>query len=124
VASGHRSGGRRNGRGRSDGGQSWHVHAASVTKAACCARRRCGSRCRDRYRGRYRGNRGLGCFETTTTAPSEIFSPRATRISFTTPAADDGTSIVALSDSRVTRASSTLTTSPTMTQMSITGTSW
>jgi hypothetical protein len=61
---------------------------------------------------------------TTTTAPSEIFSPSATRISFTTPAADDGTSIVALSDSRVTSASSTLTTSPTMTQMSITGTSW
>jgi hypothetical protein len=52
------------------------------------------------------------------------FSPSATRISFTTPAADEGTSIVALSDSRVTSASSTLTTSPTMTQMSITGTSW
>ena len=31
---------------------------------------------------------------------------------------------VALSDSRVTSASSTLTTSPTMTQRSITGTSW
>jgi hypothetical protein len=60
---------------------------------------------------------------TTTTAPAEILSPSATRISLTTPAAEDGTSIVALSDSRVTSASSTLTTSPTMTQMSITGTS-
>jgi hypothetical protein len=50
---------------------------------------------------------------TATTAPSDSFSPSATRILLTTPATGEGTSIVALSDSRVTSASSTLTTSPT-----------
>jgi hypothetical protein len=53
--------------------------------------------------------------------PCETRSPSATRISRTTPAAEDGTSIVALSDSSVTSASSTLTVSPTATQISMTG---
>jgi hypothetical protein len=43
--------------------------------------------------------------------------------SLTTPATLLGTSIVALSDSRVIRASSILTVSPAWTQTSITGTS-
>ena len=58
----------------------------------------------------------------TTTAPSLTLSPSLTFTSLTTPAADDGTSIVALSDSSVTSASSTFTVSPTLTKMSMTGT--
>jgi hypothetical protein len=60
----------------------------------------------------------------TTTAPSEILSPSFTFTSLTTPATLLGTSIVALSDSRVTKASSSLMVSPTATQTSMTGTSW
>src|SRR5690606_3380144 len=60
---------------------------------------------------------------TTTTAPSDTASPTLTFTSFTTPAADDGTSIVALSDSSVTRPWSLATVSPTETSTSITGTS-
>src|SRR5690606_14628732 len=60
---------------------------------------------------------------TTTTLPSATLSPTLTRTSRTTPAADDGTSIVALSDSSVARPWSTATVSPTATSTSITGTS-
>src|SRR5690606_38258241 len=60
---------------------------------------------------------------TTTTLPSDTASPSLTLTSLTTPAADDGTSIVALSDSSVTRPWSTATVSPTATSTSITGTS-
>jgi hypothetical protein len=58
---------------------------------------------------------------SATTDPVETLSPSLTFISLTTPATLLGTSIVALSDSRVTSASSTLTVSPTATQRSITG---
>src|SRR5580765_3452733 len=57
-----------------------------------------------------------------TTVPSEISSPSLTLISLTTPATDDGTSIVALSDSSVTRPWSLATVSPAFTSTSITGT--
>src|SRR5690606_33266764 len=60
---------------------------------------------------------------TTTTAPSDSVSPSLTFSSLTTPAAEDGTSSVALSDSRVTRPWSFFTVSPTATNISITGTS-
>jgi hypothetical protein len=40
---------------------------------------------------------------TAITLPSETLSPSLTFNSFTTPAADEGTSIVALSDSSVTK---------------------
>jgi len=50
-------------------------------------------------------------------------SPTFTRTSFTVPAALDGTSIVALSDSSVTRPWSFLTASPGLTSTSMTGTS-
>ena len=59
---------------------------------------------------------------SATTAPSAISSPSLTLISFTTPANADGTSIVALSDSSVTRPWSFFTVSPTATRISITGT--
>ena len=59
----------------------------------------------------------------TMTWPSPTLSPSLTSTSLTTPAADEGTSIVALSDSSVSRASSTLTLSPGLTKISITGTS-
>jgi hypothetical protein len=83
--------------------------ATGIAAGSCGHRRACG------IAGRFENDddRAFG----------NLFAEGLTRISLTTPAADDGTSIVALSDSRVTRASSTLTTSPTMTQMSITGTS-
>ena len=58
-----------------------------------------------------------------TTLPSDSLSPIFTFNSLTTPAADDGTSIVALSDSSVTRPWSFFTVSPTATSISITGTS-
>ena len=61
---------------------------------------------------------------TTTTVPSLTVSPTLTRTSWTFPAAVAGTSMVALSDSRVTRGSSSATTSPGATCTSITGTSW
>ena len=61
---------------------------------------------------------------TTTTVPSLTVSPTLTRTSWTLPAAVAGTSMVALSDSRVTRGSSSATTSPVVTCTSITGTSW
>jgi len=56
-----------------------------------------------------------------TTAPSDNLSPKATLISLTTPSADDGTSIVALSLSSDTNESSFLIVSPTFTKISITG---
>ena len=59
---------------------------------------------------------------TATTAPSDRVSPTLTFSSLTTPAADEGTSIVALSDSSVTRPWSLATVSPTRTSTSITGT--
>src|SRR5690348_931176 len=59
------------------------------------------------------------------TAPSETSSPTFTLSSFTVPAALDGTSIVALSDSSVIRLCSFVTVSPAFTSTSITGTlSW
>ncbi len=58
-----------------------------------------------------------------TSAPCESESPSFTLISLTTPDTDDGTSMVALSDSSVTRLWSLLTVSPTDTSTSITGTS-
>src|SRR5215218_9200159 len=60
---------------------------------------------------------------TTMTVPSLTVSPTSTRTSWTCPEAVDGTSMVALSDSRVTSGSSTATTSPGDTCTSITGTS-
>ncbi len=56
-----------------------------------------------------------------TTVPSEISSPSLTLSSLTTPATDEGTSIVALSDSSVTRPWSLLTVSPGLTRTSMTG---
>src|SRR5829696_7056108 len=61
---------------------------------------------------------------TTTTVPSLTVSPTLTLTSCTFPAAVAGTSMVALSDSSVTRGSSSATTSPGDTCTSITGTSW
>src|SRR4249919_244969 len=58
-----------------------------------------------------------------TTLPSDNLSPTFTFNSTILPATDDGTSIVALSDSSVTRPWSCFTTSPTATSSSITGTS-
>jgi hypothetical protein len=55
--------------------------------------------------------------------PSLTLSPIFSLISFTTPAAGEGTSMVALSDSRVTSGSSAFTVSPGLTSMPITGTS-
>src|SRR6266404_9390077 len=59
----------------------------------------------------------------TITVPSDTLSPTLTLMSFTTPASGAGTSIVALSDSRVISASSAFTVSPGLTMISITGTS-
>ena len=55
--------------------------------------------------------------------PSLTLSPTLTTTSFTVPAEGAGTSIVALSDSSVTSASSAFTASPAFTSTSITGTS-
>jgi hypothetical protein len=55
--------------------------------------------------------------------PSPTLSPSLTRTSLTVPAAGEGTSIVALSDSSVTRESSAFTASPGLTNTSMTGTS-
>jgi pyruvate/2-oxoglutarate dehydrogenase complex dihydrolipoamide acyltransferase (E2) component len=57
------------------------------------------------------------------TTPSATLSPSLTLSSRTVPAAGEGTSIVALSDSSVTSGSSALTTSPGLTRTSMTGTS-
>ena len=59
---------------------------------------------------------------SATTLPSDSESPTLTLISFTTPAIGAGTSIVALSDSSVTRPWSFFTVSPTATSSLITGT--
>ena len=59
---------------------------------------------------------------TSTTLPSDKVSPSLTFNSLTTPAADDGTSSVALSDSSVTKPWSFATVSPTATSTSMTGT--
>src|SRR6478736_3642897 len=58
-----------------------------------------------------------------TTLPSDNLSPTFTFNSTILPATDEGTSIVALSDSSVTRPWSTFTVSPTATSNSMTGTS-
>src|SRR2546429_553833 len=55
--------------------------------------------------------------------PSLTLSPTLTLTSLTVPAAGDGTSIVALSDSRVTTGVSVLIVSPGLTSTSMTGTS-
>src|SRR5438034_2072438 len=55
--------------------------------------------------------------------PSLTLSPTLTLSSLTVPAAGEGTSIVALSDSRVTSESSAFTVSPGLTKTSMTGTS-
>ena len=55
--------------------------------------------------------------------PSLTWSPTLTRTSATVPADGAGTSMVALSDSRVTSGSSALTRSPALTCTSMTGTS-
>src|SRR5437879_5014649 len=57
------------------------------------------------------------------TLPSLTLSPNLTLSSLTVPAAGEGTSIVALSDSRVTSESSAFTVSPGLTKTSMTGTS-
>src|SRR5215831_14880732 len=57
------------------------------------------------------------------TLPSLNLSPSLTLTSFTVPAAGEGTSIVALSDSSVINGSSAFTASPALTKTSITGTS-
>src|SRR5262245_43215081 len=57
------------------------------------------------------------------TLPSLTLSPTLTFSCLTVPAAGAGTSIVALSDSRVTSGSSGLTLSPALTRISMTGTS-
>ncbi len=57
------------------------------------------------------------------TEPSDTRSPSCTFTSRMRPAVGAGTSMVALSDSRVTRASSTWTVSPALTSSSMTGTS-
>src|SRR5687768_6342973 len=59
---------------------------------------------------------------SATTVPSAISSPTFTFTSLTTPSNGAGTSIVALSDSSVTRPWSRLTVSPRFTSTSITGT--
>jgi hypothetical protein len=56
-------------------------------------------------------------------APCETLSPTLIFSSLTMPAAGEGTSMVALSDSRLTSGSSLATTSPGLTSTSITGTS-
>ena len=58
-----------------------------------------------------------------TTEPSERLSPTFTLTSFTTPECDEGTSIVALSDSSTTMDCSFSILSPALTNTSITGTS-
>ncbi len=60
---------------------------------------------------------------TSSSAPSATLSPSLTFISFTTPAADDGISIDALSLSTVTSDCSFATVSPGFTRTSITSTS-
>jgi hypothetical protein len=58
---------------------------------------------------------------TATACPSETRSPTFTLISLTTPATGLGMSMVAFSDSTVSRASSAFTVSPAFTHTSITG---
>src|SRR6476661_285649 len=60
----------------------------------------------------------------STAVPALTLSPGLTSTACTVPAAGDGTSIVALSDSSVTNESSTATVSPGFTSTSITGMSW
>ena len=55
--------------------------------------------------------------------PLLTWSPTLTRMSRTGPATGEGMSMVALSDSSVIRGSSSLTTSPAVTWISMTGTS-
>src|SRR4051812_8447255 len=74
------------------------------------------------------GSAGLAPFSepavssVSRTVPSETLSPTLTTRSVTLPAAGEGTSIVALSDSRTTSGSSTPTSSPGPTRTSMIGT--
>src|SRR5215467_13847287 len=61
---------------------------------------------------------------TAMTVPFETLSPIFTRSSRTTPASDDGISIVALSDSSVMSDASFATRSPGLTSTSMTSTLW
>ena len=59
----------------------------------------------------------------TTAVPAEIRSPTLTNTVSIVPASEDGTSIVALSLSKVINGSSTLTASPGLTKISMISTS-
>src|SRR5690606_37124376 len=97
--------------------------------AAAGAAGSAGARCEVATGGRLPGatfwlpGAAVSVWISATTAPSDKVSPTLTRNSLTTPACEDGTSIVALSDSSVTRPWSRATVSPTATSTSITGTS-
>src|SRR5690606_21565044 len=98
--------------------------------AACgaCATGSAGARCEAATGGRLPGATfwlpgAAPVSISATTAPSDTVSPTLTFTSLTTPAWEDGTSIVALSDSSVARPWSLATVSPTATSTSITGTS-
>ena len=66
---------------------------------------------------------GAPSSKVITTEPSDRVSPTLTLTSFTTPACEEGTSIVALSDSRTTIDCSLSILSPAFTRTSMTGTS-
>ncbi len=83
---------------------------------------RAGERC-DEPCGVSRAGAPASVSSVNTTLPSLTLSPTLTPRFFTVPAAGDGTSIVALSDSSVTSESSTATRSPGLTSTSMTGTS-
>ena len=77
-------------------------------------------------RGRRRGAAAAAApspASSSSSTPSETLSPSLTLISSTLPAAGEGTSIVALSDSSSTSGSSTATVSPGFTITLMTGTS-
>ena len=105
---------------------------AVLASAAGCGRRsqaraRAGARarlCRDARRAFAASAPGAAAASSNTIGePSRTLSPTLTFTSFTVPAAGDGTSIVALSDSSVTSESPAFTASPGLTKTSITGTS-
>src|SRR5690606_11977667 len=69
-----------------------------------------------------RAHGAASAYGQSTAMPSAPVSPTLTGTALSTPAAEDGTSIVALSDSSVQIGSSTAMLSPTFTNSSMTGT--
>ena len=105
-----------------DSGPDRHAHRVARASGRGGARGSSGVRCGRCRGGGCRAAAASACGDRAMTVPLATLSPRFTSTSVMVPAAADGTSMVALSVSRVISGVSTSTLSPTLTSTSTIGT--